>query len=204
MNPLTPTLLQAEWLVVSPDRIHGGGGLLFDGRVRAVAEDAEGVARLARAENIVPRRVGVLTPGLVNAHAHLELTGLRPERADTFRGWVDRIIALRMASPREERVVAVAAGAGRLIASGTTRVGDIDSTGCGLAGLAQSPIGGTLYREVLDAGDPERTAAVIESMSAPSIPGPRWRGGWSPHAPFTVSPELFAATGLAAGRDALR
>ena len=149
---------------------------------------------------------GVSTPGLVNAHAHLELHGLhgRMPADQGFSAWVGTLLAARAARSKSELERDADRGAARLLATGTTTVGDIDSTGAGLRS-ANSGRGPTriLYREILDAWDPTRTAAALAGVARGL---PRRRGvieGLSPHAPFTTSTALLQGAAQVAARRRL-
>lgn len=133
----------------------------------------------------------LLAPGLVNAHAHLELSALDPVSDRSFRGWVDALIAIRRGTSPQDLEAGALAGANRMLETGTTLVGDIDSTGTGMAALRALPLRARVYREVLDAGEAARSGAALKSV-ADRLELPGWLAeGLSPHAPYTVSPELF-------------
>jgi cytosine/adenosine deaminase-related metal-dependent hydrolase len=168
-----------------------------------VAELVEGSAacrRLARAQGARVVDLGdvALLPGLVNAHAHLELTGLagRLPRGDGFAAWVGAL--LRAKAERSVSTLAEDARRGleSALHAGTTTLGDIASTSAtlgavGALGRAVRPRV-RLFREVLDAWDPARTDAALELIRAPLRETSRLFEGYSPHAPFTVSRGLLA------------
>lgn len=193
-------LFVARWLVVAPRTALPGAGLLVDrGRVHGVAT---GPGALRRAARVARRRVdldGVLAPGLVDAHAHLELgvlVGRLPR--GPFRAWLDALIAARRDVDAAALEGAARRGADRLLATGTTTVGDIDSTGAAALGLAEHPLRVRLFREVLDGGDPTRAAHALKRVRRAMPRRERLLEGLSPHAPFSVSDALFdAVAGLA-------
>jgi cytosine/adenosine deaminase-related metal-dependent hydrolase len=135
----------------------------------------------------------VLAPGFVNAHSHLELSGLcgRLPRDGAFADWIRALLAERRS--RDPATIAgdVRSGADRLLASGTTCTGDIDSSGAVASSLRGHPLRLRLYREVLDAGDPARTSAALGALDAKMRRTARIERGLSPHAPYTVSEPLF-------------
>ena len=147
----------------------------------------------------------MLTPGLVNAHAHLELSELRgrvPGRSG-FVSWIRALMAERGRFSSADFVRAARAGAAELVAAGTTCVGDIDSTGVGDARQLELPLRRVGYREVLDAWQPDRTPSVLERVDSLLETDVRERPrtestelpyawlGFSPHAPYTTSAELL-------------
>lgn len=132
-----------------------------------------------------------LVPGLINAHAHLQIAPLaRPERE--FLPWVGAVMAARSAaSPAHERAQLRQALA-QLIAGGATAVGDIDATGRAGDHLARAPVRSRSYREL--------TGFHLDATAARALVRQRWRrgdgamqSGLSPHAPYSVSAALFAA-----------
>jgi len=186
-------LFTARSLLVAPGKYHSGGGILCDGSIERVACSPGEVRSLAREPGVEVEDLGsgVLAPGLVNAHAHLELTGVDTGPDRSFRGWLAGLMAARRASTHEERVAATRCGADELLRGGTVAVGDIDSTGAAQEALRSHGLRVLLYREVLDACEPERTARALESVLERLAPSPRMREGISPHAPYTVSAALF-------------
>ncbi len=133
--------------------------------------------------------VGVV-PGLVNAHAHLQLAPLRvAERR--FVPWLSAVMAGQASATTAERRAAVAEAGATLAADGTAAVGEIDATGESAAVLARGPLRGRCYRELtgfhLDGSGARRLLRErVEAHAAL----PR---GWSPHAPYSVSAALFSA-----------
>jgi aminodeoxyfutalosine deaminase len=132
-------------------------------------------------------------PGLVNAHAHLQLAPLaRPVRA--FRRWIDAVMASQAATSAAARRDQRRRGVRSLLASGTTAVGEIDSTGDSLAELARIPLRSRCYRELtgyhLDAAAAQE---LVRERTAASRAFAARATGLSPHAPYSVSPALFRA-----------
>src|SRR5262245_38935385 len=70
-------------------------------------------------------------PGLVNAHTHLDLAGLRGKCPPTpgFTQWLRGVIAHRRSRTPEETAADIEAGIRESIAAGTTLVGDIAAGG---------------------------------------------------------------------------
>jgi cytosine/adenosine deaminase-related metal-dependent hydrolase len=136
-------------------------------------------------------------PGLVNAHTHLDLTGLRglaPPSAD-FTGWLRQVIAHRRGRAPEQIQADVRAGLAECLRYGTTLVGDISGDGSSWDVLADAPVRAVVYWELL--GLPEERAARAWSEAQ------QWLGnhpatetcrpGLSPHAPYSVRASLFQA-----------
>lgn len=194
----TPTQVLARGVLLRASRFpeyRAGAGLrVRAGRVHAVTR---ALPRGGTDEELLDLSELVLVPGLVNAHAHLELGGLRGALPGDqgFGAWVGALMRARDA--RGDALVADAeAGLRACLRAGVTTVGDIATTDAVEARFA-SPAGPgaaprvRLYREALDAWDPERTAGALERAARPWPDHPQLHPGLSPHAPFTVSAALF-------------
>lgn len=140
-----------------------------------------------------------LLPGAVNAHTHLELTGLAgalPEGAYEFAEWVVALMAQRHAQSAEDLARAARDGVAMLLASGTAAVGEISTYGLAVEPLIASGLDGIIYYEVLH-GDPAQADAALDRGKRQlaewheRYPGVRMRFGLSLHAPYTVSSPLF-------------
>ncbi len=193
-RPDAALVLRARW-IHDPHGgwIDGGGVLVARGRVHEVLRSGAQV----RAAGGATEDLGdvALLPGFVNAHAHLELSALRGAApgAAGFVAWVEAVLRRRAGLAPEELARAARAAARGLLSSGTTTVGDIDSMGITAGALRGVPLRVRAYREVLDAGDPARTAQALALLEAPGRGSALRLAGLSPHAPHTVSDELWAA-----------
>jgi cytosine/adenosine deaminase-related metal-dependent hydrolase len=141
-------------------------------------------------------------PGLVNAHTHLDLTGLRgrcPPSAD-FTGWLRQVIAHRRNVAPEQIAGDIRAGLAESLRHGTTLLGDISGDGVSWDVLANAPLRAVVFRELLGL-TPERTEQALEAartwLDGHSATD-RCRPGLSPHAPYSVRMDLFARAALLA------
>jgi cytosine/adenosine deaminase-related metal-dependent hydrolase len=148
-----------------------------------------------------------LLPGFVNAHTHLDLSGLRglcPPSSD-FTGWLRQVIAHRRQQSPDRIEQDIRAGLAECIASGTTLVGDISAQGTSANALRTARIGSVVFRELLGL-TPERAAASAETARAfleETLPADHCLSGLSPHAPYSVHTDLFRrAAELARDRGA--
>lgn len=164
----------------------GGGRWLSPGEVETAGDRIVAVRRArGRSEDVA------LLPGLVDAHAHLQLEPLaRPERA--FVPWVRAVMAQRAGTTAARASAAAVDALRELLRSGTTAVGEIDSAGLSPRALARVPFAGRCYQEVLgfdlDAAGAGRLLARRRRAGTSACPT-----GWSPHAPYSVSAPLFRA-----------
>jgi len=196
-------LLTARYLVTEAGRppIEDGALYLRGDRIVAAGRRQELAATLPAGTPIIDYGEAVLLPPLVNAHCHLELSAFPAWLAtDNDRGaaasfvdWINRLVRLRRRHGSDSLPAALRTGVEELLASGTGAVGDIVSWFPGAAQIAASPLYGRLFFEVLGQRR-ERYAPLLEDGSAMgrALPPPL-SGGLSPHAPYTLAPELLRA-----------
>jgi aminodeoxyfutalosine deaminase len=137
----------------------------------------------------------VIIPGLVNAHVHLELTALHNKLTEfcSFTDWLSQLIDCRKNWTKEDFLSSTAEGSHLALASGTTLAGDITSSGVGWSATGVRDLRRVVFEEVL-ALSPDRVDSVLSQLNlllkkAPS--NPFQIHGISPHAPYSVSPELY-------------
>ncbi len=154
-------------------------------------------------------RVAVL-PGLVNAHTHLELSWLRDRvpPATTFVGWITQLLAARggrVERADDTRVTSAAAEAAREArAAGTVAVGDVSNSLGSIEPIADTGLHGLVFHELLGFNDVDGTIVGQTRAlraAAPSRSGVRLT--LAPHAPYSVSPELFRAIRAEVDRSAV-
>ena len=105
---------------------------------------------------------GILLPGLVNAHCHLELSHLAGLRAGGagFVPWVESVVASRGRFAEEDVRCATAEALRFLEDRGTVAVGDVSNALAHLDLLAASRLSAVVFLELL-AFDPARAEAVL-------------------------------------------
>ena len=186
----------AEWVLpVATPPIPDGTVVEHEGRIAYVGPRAG-----APAGDDVELGESILLPGLVNAHCHLELTAMRGFLDGLgFREWVLRLTFARRAVLSDEMLLdAARLGVEEGLRAGITTFGDTGDTGAGFSAMLEAGVRGICYREVFGPAP----AQCAESLLAlrDKVTGMREREtslvrvGVSPHAPYTVSDELFVAT----------
>jgi len=189
------TIHKAKYVLTDPDALldDAGVGVLEDGRISGIIpfESISGYPESAVAE----WGSAVIMPGLVNCHAHLELTSLynRLPRKGAFTEWLSRLIHLRRSMEDAELQSSINDGISRSLASGTTMIGDISSTGIVRSTARNRTIRKTVFEERI-ALSPGRAAAVIADIVHildAAEQDDLYYPGLSPHAPYTVSGELY-------------
>ena len=179
---------------------------LFDGRemiggdpVLVTTEDGtvQGILPAAEAGEGVETRKGILTPGFVNCHCHLELSHLKgriPEKT----GLIDFLLSVirQRAFPPEERVAALVAAEEAMLHNGIVAVGDI----CNTTDSLQQKTEGNLYYHnfieamgFIDQSAPDRfeSSLWVFNAFAEAYALPIEANSIVPHAPYSVSPALF-------------
>ncbi len=144
----------------------------------------------------------LLMPGFVNCHSHLELTVLRgflDRYDDDFAGWLMTLTNTR-AKLLTDSDILVSARSGALegIRAGVTCFADIGRFGeAGLEALKQTGLRGILHQETDFSPDDDKAEADFKSYRAKfrklkERESKLVRIGLSPHAPYTVSRNLFS------------
>lgn len=139
---------------------------------------------------------GVLAPGFVNAHCHLELShleGATPQGAG-LAGFISALAAHRNAFTGEQALRAIALADARMYATGTVAVGDISNGSISFEVKERSPI---FYHTFVERFGLRREDVVRGVQSAKALAAEAARRGLSasltPHAPYSTLPELYAA-----------
>ncbi|MEP6686926.1 MAG: amidohydrolase family protein [Gemmatimonadales bacterium] len=191
--------LSARWVLPIAGPALERGALLIgaDGRILAVGPDAA-----------VPRPVdawiedfgdALLLPGLINTHTHLELTGLDPRAPEPdFAAWIRRVRSDKAARAPHAFLEAARRGLADCWAAGVTTVADTGDSGAVIEALAECGGSGIAYQEVFGPHPDQRDESLAGLRQAVArlgqFAGGRVRIGVSPHAPYTVSGPLYAAT----------
>ena len=183
-------VLSADWVVpVEGAPIKDGAVAIEDGRIAAVATSSE----LGEGERFAD---SVIVPGFVNAHSHLEYAvyaGFGDGLAD-FSEWITLHIERKARLTWDGHVAIALRGAADCLRSGTTTVGDASYSGAAAVACAQLGLRAIVHLEVFGS-DP---AAALERFSAArarvdAVVSDRVRIGVSPHAPYSVSLDVYRA-----------
>ena len=183
-------VLSADWVLpVEGAPIEGGAVVVEDGRIAAIGQAAE----LGPGTHYTD---AVIVPGFVNAHSHLEYAvyaGFGDGLGD-FAEWITLHIQRKARIGWEEYVDIARFGAAQCLASGVTTVGDCSYSGATAVACADLGLRATVYLEVFGA-DPalalEHFAEIKERVGG--FFSDRVRPGVSPHAPYSVSLDLYRA-----------
>jgi aminodeoxyfutalosine deaminase len=178
----------------------GPGGVVVD-----VGPAAELLPRHAGADCI--RLSGLLSPGLVNAHTHLELSHLRGRApgGGGFFDWVEGMMRARARAEEADEAAAIEAAARELVDAGCVAVGEVTNSLAAVSAIARANLGGSVFHEVF--GLDRRVAA--ERLAGLGAQRARAVGAWpsgrlayapAPHSLYSLHPDLVRAT-LRAARE---
>lgn len=187
-------ILKAKYLFKGPDSlIEDGivsindGKIIFAGRLK----DYEGNEEV----ETVDLGNSAIIPGLINAHTHLDLTSLhgRINYNASFTDWVKQVIDAKSKWKEDDYRSSIRAGIAKSIESGTTTVADITRNDYTLDELINSKLRKSIFYELIDF-NPSTAENTIDNFKdrISSIKNtPLLNIGISPHAPYTVSKELY-------------
>lgn len=136
-----------------------------------------------------------ILPGFVNAHTHLDLSGLRGKCPPTpeFTDWLRAVIRHRRNTTPEQTEADIRAGLEESLRFGTTLLGDIAGQGRSWEFLTQAELRAMVFYELLGLTEERATeagqSAVRWMRAAPETP--LCRKAYSPHAPYSVRFSLF-------------
>lgn len=153
------------------------------------------IVRVTEAGDDVQQLNGILTPGFINAHCHLELShmkGLIPEHT----GLVDFVFKVvnERHFPEEEIAAAITQAEDEMIAGGIVAVGDICNN---LSTLAQKEKNRLAYYNFVEVSGWVPAVAEMRFLRSQGfynefVGKSKTYSSLSPHAPYSVSEELWA------------
>ena len=190
---------RASWVLPIVERpISDGWVDVHQRRVVALGPTVAGGADSRAGEREIDLGCVAILPGLVNAHTHLELSGLRGRvaPAPAMPVWVDDLLARAAETGGHDRGAVVAA-IDEIRRSGTVLVGDISNTLASIEPLLAAPLAAVVFREIIgfDPADASAVArAAVDEISG-TIGGHKVRTSLAAHAPYSTAPALFEAIG---------
>lgn len=143
-----------------------------------------------------------LLPALINPHTHLEFSDLSAplgEPGMSFPRWVPKVIGWRAAQPPGKP--GVPRGLEETARAGVATLGEIATPGWLPAAFENQPVRATVFFESIGLTHHQVEPKLFEAREhlRRAAGQHQWRAGLSPHAPYTVHPDLFERlVGLAA------
>ena len=197
------TTYHARWVLpITAPAIENGSVVVEQGRIAYVGDHRESGTSVNLGD-------AILMPGLVNAHCHLELTVMRGFLEDLdFRRWILRLTsAKRSVLTPESLLDSARAGLEEGIAAGITTYADTCDSGVVIDAMAEYGVRGIMYQELFGPDPAQCDASIAEFRGKLSTLRTRasklCRIGISPHAPYTVSDDLFRASAALAESERL-
>jgi cytosine/adenosine deaminase-related metal-dependent hydrolase len=194
---MTVRVLAADWVVpVDADPIEHGAVAVERREIIAVGPAHEVLA--AHPSAGVEQHEGcVLAPGFVNLHTHLEYAGYGGFGDGlAFGPWLDVHIERKARQIEGDSLLLARLGALEAMRGGASTVVDASFSGASVAAMSELGLRGIVALEVFGGtgDDPVSIADRLDARveRATEDAGPLVELGVSPHAPYTVSPELYA------------
>lgn len=197
-DPITIHSANTVVPVVSPP-IADASVAVQGGKILAVGPRTVIADHVGPAEEV--RWDGILMPGLVNAHAHLQYHGMaelgRTVHAD-FEAWSEAFDTMYDAiHETEDWSVAAVAGGDEAIRSGTTTIADICTDISAAGALPSTGLSGIAFIETLGHTaqqwvDAQRSVFLEMLDTARLLLTPGFTIGVSPHAPYSIDTAVLA------------
>jgi len=142
----------------------------------------------------------IIMPGLINAHCHLDYTMMRGALFGdgAFSAWIQRLNAMRRSLDQSDYLDSIALGLSELQKWGCTTVLNIESFPELFPFLPESRIRVWWFLEVMDVRSRLNSAEALAGAIHFFEKAGESRGGFgiSPHAPYTVSRDLYELSAL--------
>ncbi|MZH03325.1 MAG: amidohydrolase family protein [Nitrospinae bacterium] len=141
----------------------------------------------------------LLMPGFVNAHSHISLSALdkKLSPSESFADWIRALIPLNSDLDKESRVHGIQSGAEEMKRSGVTALGDYVADPELLPLIGDLGFRSVLFLETIGFHS-EKAQELYKSVEAVLMrgnPSSNCQLGVAPHAPYSVSPDLFRSLG---------
>jgi cytosine/adenosine deaminase-related metal-dependent hydrolase len=189
--------------------VHADAAVLGDGDpihdAAVIVDETCEIIDVGRAADVLPRHAGldvervrgVLLPGLVNAHTHLELSALRGQipGGAGFVPWVEHLIGARAEEQPQDDSQAIDRAIAELDAFGTAGVGEVTNALVAVRALAKAGLAGCIFHEVfgVELSSLEARVAGLRAMLEEVVgewPTPDLTYAPSPHTLYTTHPRV--------------
>jgi len=189
-------ILSRRVLPVTKPPIDNGGVVVSGSKIAAVGS-AKSLTRMYPRDKVLDLGDRLLMPGLVNLHTHVELSYLEGQLAEheEFFGWIHDLIETRRRLNGKGMARYAKVALSEITSTGTTCIADISTTDAAIPHIIKSGLRASVFLEVIGL-DPDAADSTIERLDtrfkelSSVVPG-RIRLGVSPHAPYSVSDNLF-------------
>lgn len=138
---------------------------------------------------------GILCPGFVNSHCHIELSHLKDKftRNSGMAGFIRQINRLRESADKNERISIIEREMNLLYESGVSAMADISNCDDSFGVKATSPVYTRTFLEVFGTEE-EQATEIMENVKKLHTLSSKYNidAGPTPHSPYTMSPGLLA------------
>jgi cytosine/adenosine deaminase-related metal-dependent hydrolase len=176
-------ILGADWVLpMDGPPLRDGAVRIEDGVIAEISQRLEPDRRFPG---------GLILPGLVNAHTHLEYLSMTAMGDGLpFTPWIEQLIARKRGLVRDDYLAQAEAGVRACLAGGITTIADCSYADTVAEAAIAQGLRAIVYLEAFsDQGDPAGLmAARLDALPVDELITP----GVSPHAPYTVTPEHYA------------
>ncbi|MBA3279071.1 MAG: amidohydrolase family protein, partial [Geodermatophilaceae bacterium] len=181
-------------LPITAPPIVDGALAVQDGKILGVGTRAELLGRYPEAGHT--HWQGVLMPGLINAHTHLNYCHAAHlyDNGKPFPEWIQDMPPIIAATTPEQWRASAEQGIAAMLASGTTAAADVVTGASALSAQHDAGMAGVSYFEVVLADSP-RWAKIRPEFLATLDAAPSTGIGISPHSPYTLDTAVLADLG---------
>jgi aminodeoxyfutalosine deaminase len=190
-------------LPISRPPIDDGAVLIAGNRITQVGPWKDFSA--GPADNLIDLGETILMPGLINAHCHLDYTGMAglmpPQKK--FTDWIRLMLAAKAEWNYSEFAESWIRGAHMLLRTGVTTVVDFETVPELLPDVwSATPLRVISLLEMTGVKSRRDPRAILQDNidHIRTLPGGRCRPGLAPHAPYSTAPELLRLTAETARR----
>jgi cytosine/adenosine deaminase-related metal-dependent hydrolase len=165
----------------------------------AVAVEENKITSVGRFEDVKRHYSGdvldlgeqILLPGLINAHCHLDYTGLRGKIPPdgSFADWIRAINAEKAGLSEQDYIDSINAGFIEARRFGTTTIANLTAFPKLIAAI-EAPLRTWWFGELIDVRDCDQADRIVDDAVESLKAAIHW--GLAPHAPFTASARLYA------------
>jgi aminodeoxyfutalosine deaminase len=191
MDEIAPVRFRARFVFTA------AGPPLRDAVITLAGSRIASVGKRRADKSAVDLGNAAILPGLVNAHTHLEFSDLKAPLGShgmNFADWIRAVVAYRRRRTDAKRQAASWTGMAESIRFGTTTLGEIATAGWPLEAFAcdvPSSPESTVFLETIGLRRNRFQASLDAAKEHLAHTAKRGiRIGLSPHAPYTVSPEM--------------
>ena len=188
------------------------GNLIVGGAIRVRGERIAGIGSRRDippepGEPVVDLGDSIIFPAFINAHCHLDYSGLAGELSPgtSFADWLAQIVSIKQSLTHDDHETAWLTGAEMLLSTGCGTVANIESVPGIYARMApQTPLQVCPFIELIAYHSEDETDAIELAQSELVANKPlALRVGVSPHAPYTMTPEGLNALAMFADEHLL-